>query len=228
MSGIPDYSARKFIDWLSGRTAMPALPSVYLALFATMPTDAGTGYAETDYTSYARKGALSTTTDFAAAASSGPATAANQAALTFATPTGNPTNGDVVGFGAFDSGTIAGGNLLWFDYLGGFDWLPCAVADASTEIISSKAHGYAANDRVVFSAEFGGTLPTGITAGTLYYVMSTSLATDSFRVSTASGNSGPVDITATGACMVRKVTPMTITNGVAPSFGAGQITLKAA
>lgn len=220
MTGMPDYMARKVIDHISGRTDIGTLPTPYLALFVTMPTDAGASSVETDYTSYARKSV--STSDFNAAASSGPASAANANALTFATPTGNPTNGDVIGFGAWDASS--GGNLLWFDYLGGFDWQP--VTGDTADLLTAKAHGYVLNDRVVFSAEFGGAVPTGLTAGTLYHVISGGLTTDAFKVSATQGGSA-VDITATGACMVRKVTPMTITNGVAPSFGAGQITIKA-
>jgi Flp pilus assembly protein TadG len=53
--------------------------------------------------------------------------------------------------------------------------------------VNQTNHRLVANDRVVFSTS--GTLPTGITAGTMYYVLSTSLTANSFRISTSSGGS---------------------------------------
>jgi hypothetical protein len=55
MSGQADYAAQATLDWMSGRRAMPALTSRFLALFTTAPTsDAGTGGTEASGTGYAR------------------------------------------------------------------------------------------------------------------------------------------------------------------------------
>jgi hypothetical protein len=54
-------------------------------------------------------------------------------------------------------------------------------------VITKVAHGFLAGDIVVFTTT--DTLPTGLTAGTKYYVIATSLLADSFRVSATYGGS---------------------------------------
>jgi len=221
MSGLSDYSGRNLIDWLTGKDAMPSLPTAYLALITTAPSDANAGGVETDYPSYARKATAAG--DWNAAAGSAPASATNAASIAFPTPTGDPSNNPVIGLAMYDAPTS--GNLLAFDYLGAHDWQPFFAN--TTDIVSAKAHAFLANDRVVFTAEFGGVLPTGIVAGTIYHVIAANLATDAFSVSATQGGSA-VDITATGSGMVRKVTPMNVNSGITPRFEAGALSLKAA
>jgi hypothetical protein len=57
----------------------------------------------------------------------------------------------------------------------------------------SAAHGLADGDRVILFNVFAEAIPTGVTEGTLYYVVSS--ATNSFKVSTTLGGTA-VDITA--------------------------------
>jgi hypothetical protein len=220
MSGLLDYIGGRLLEFMVGKTAMPALPTCYLALLTTLPNEAGAGGVETDYAGYVRKQTAGT--DWNNAAGSAPRTLNNAAKLTFASPTGDPTNNPVIAAALMDA--ASGGNYLALDYLGAFDWLPFFAN--TDDIASCKAHSCAANDRVVFSGEFGGTLPTGITAGTLYHVITDSLAADGFKVSATQGGAA-VNITATGNGMLRKVTPMQITNGVVPSFDVGALMLKA-
>jgi hypothetical protein len=59
------------------------------------------------------------------------------------------------------------------------------ITNASPGVVSWTAHGLSAGTRVIFSTT--GALPTGLTAGTTYYVISAGLAADSFRVSTSLG-----------------------------------------
>jgi hypothetical protein len=81
----------------------------------------------------------------------------------------------------------------------------------------SPGHGLSNTNRVQLHDTFGAALPTGITEGTLYYVVNA--ATDTFKVSTTSGGAA-VDLTAVGGGEVywQQVIPET--------FGAqGQITV---
>jgi hypothetical protein len=68
---------------------------------------------------------------------------------------------------------------------------------AADDIIDTTApHGFAVNDRVVFTALTGG---TGLTTGTVYYVIAANLGAQTFQVSTTQGGSAAVfsaDITA--------------------------------
>jgi hypothetical protein len=59
------------------------------------------------------------------------------------------------------------------------------ITNASPAVVSWTAHGLEVDERVEFATT--GALPTGITAGTDYYVLSAGLATDSFRISATSG-----------------------------------------
>jgi hypothetical protein len=60
---------------------------------------------------------------------------------------------------------------------------PATFANA-TDIITWTAHPLRENDMVSFA---GGTLPTGITAGTLYYVIAGNLTANTFQVSATPG-----------------------------------------
>jgi hypothetical protein len=54
MSGASDYSANAFGRWLTGQQPMPPLPDVFMALFATVPSDANVGGVELSGNGYAR------------------------------------------------------------------------------------------------------------------------------------------------------------------------------
>jgi len=56
---------------------------------------------------------------------------------------------------------------------------------ASPVVITRNNHGFVAGDQVIFTTT--GALPSGLTKSTRYYVLSTGLTTNSFRVSTTSG-----------------------------------------
>lgn len=59
------------------------------------------------------------------------------------------------------------------------------VTIASPAVFSKTAHGLVANDTIIFSTT--GALPTGLTAGTVYYVIAAGLTADAFEVSTSQG-----------------------------------------
>lgn len=167
---------------------------------------------------------------FAAAAGSQPSTDTNSGAtITFPQATANW--GTVVGWGLYDAATT--GNLLLWDFLGNFAWLPASVSSAASgtgAVFTTKAHGYSANDPVVDTVEFGGTQPT-VTQGTLTgytinYVGAS--ATDTFSLTTQSAGIVPIFTTSTGAVMLRKVTQQSIPANVTASFATSAFTLSAA
>jgi hypothetical protein len=61
------------------------------------------------------------------------------------------------------------------------------VTIASPAVFTQTGHGYVAGDKLRFSTT--GALPTGLTAGTYYYVISAGLGTDTFQVSATEGGS---------------------------------------
>jgi len=69
------------------------------------------------------------------------------------------------------------------------------TADSSTDIFTDAAHGLS-NGNILLLENSGGALPTGLSAGTVYYVISAT--TDTFQLSTTSGGSA-VDISDNGS-----------------------------
>ena len=61
------------------------------------------------------------------------------------------------------------------------------VTTASPAVVTKSNHGFAATNQVLFTTT--GALPAGLTKTTRYYVLSTGLTTNSFRVSTSSNGS---------------------------------------
>lgn len=75
--------------------------------------------------------------------------------------------------------------------------------NGTTETITLTAHGFTEGQALVFSVETTA-IPTGLTAGTTYYVIAAGLTANTFRVSTTRGGTA-VDLTA--ATGVTRVTP---------------------
>jgi hypothetical protein len=67
------------------------------------------------------------------------------------------------------------------------DGAAVTITIATPAVCTRTAHGYAEGEAVVFSTT--GSLPTGITAGTTYYVLSAGLTGDTFRISASEGGS---------------------------------------
>lgn len=82
------------------------------------------------------------------------------------------------------------------------------AAGVTNNDIFSEAHGLVADNRVVFWPTIGAGLPTGLSEDTGYWVISTGLTADTFRVSTSQGGAA-VDITDEGDGDAQKFTPET-------------------
>lgn len=189
----------------------------YIQLHSADPGEAGT----TNIVAIARVQAA-----FGAAAAG---TLSNSAAISFASMPAT----DVAGWSVWDVAdpTPADGSPLgacfmtgWFSTVSGLALV--RTADATNNDVQSVAHGLAANDRVVFEAVEGLTVPAGLTAGTLYHVIATGLTTDAFRVSTTQGGAA-VDITGTGSAVWRKVTVTTVSAGNTFQINAGDLDIFA-
>lgn len=85
----------------------------------------------------------------------------------------------------------------------------CTITIASPAVITKTAHGLTVDDSVVFSTT--GSLPTGIVAGTTYYVISTGLTSDDFEISDTLGGTA-VDTSGiqSGTHSVTKTTPVAV------------------
>ena len=111
-----DYLENKVLDAIFGQTALPAIGTVYFALFTDSNTatqrDAGTvtEVSTGTWTNYARVAVTNNTTNFPNA-SAGSKSNANAVSFGTATTTGNVT---VTAFGIYDAST-AGNLLCWGD-----------------------------------------------------------------------------------------------------------------
>lgn len=82
-----------------------------------------------------------------------------------------------------------------------------AVVDAAAnDTLLSRGHGLAADDRVMVWSVAGESLPSGLSAATLYWVRATGLTADAFTLSATQGGAA-VDITALGELAWAKTVP---------------------
>lgn len=222
MSGLSDYSSSNVLAYLTGKTAVPTLPSVWVALFTVAPTsDAGTGGTEVSGGSYARKSTAGADWNVpSASVGTEPATVpgftSNANTITFVQATGSW--GTVTAFGLYDA--VTSGNLLAWDYLGNFNWLPASMSSASPGIVTSPAHGYTLGDTVVVTTKYGGALPTlsgGSFSPTL--LVAATVTTDAFTLTTSGATA--LNSSSTGDFQIRKVSPQAIASGVQASFAGG-------
>ncbi len=224
MAGLTDYTAKKLLEWTVGKTAMPSLPTVYVALFTAVGADDGTGFTEVSGGSYARVATSGAT--WAAAQGSAPSSISNAAAVTFPVATADWTNGGanpVIAFGLYDAPT--GGNLLAWDFLGADTWRPATVSQASPGVLTVKAHGYANGDTVRFTTEFGGTAPSFSQSNLTGELVVANATADTFTVT----NGGvAVNTSSTGSGTVRKTVKQTVPKDIQASFAIGALAVRAA
>ncbi len=112
------------------------------------------------------------------------------------------TAGVFMGYAPINGGTVEG----------------YGTAAATGDAVTSYAHGLANDDRITTRAPIGGSLPTGLSATVLYYIVNAT--TDTFKVALTSGGSA-IDITLDGELYFQKT--------IGESFGSqGTLTLDTA
>lgn len=208
MNSMSDYLENAVLNVLRG-TAFPGVAAnYYAALYSAAPSDAGGG-TEIAVGAYARVAISPVAGSWSAPAGAG---TSNVAAITF--PQATAAYPEVVAAGLLDASTA--GNLLFWNWLtvAGAVWAFTALA--STDIITAYGHTLANGDRVVLK-QVASALPTGLSADTVYYVVSS--ATDTFQLSLTSGGAA-INFTTNGAGVVYKLNPRTIQLGDTPRFNA--------
>jgi hypothetical protein len=194
---------------LSAATYTPPA-NVFLALFTVAPSDSGGG-TEVTGGSYARKSVANNATNFPAASAGSKNLAVSQS---FVTPTA--PWGTVVAFGLFDALTV--GNLLYWGWLGSDAGkiFTATVAD----VLTAPGHTLVNDDQVRVLTIPSATLPTGLSEGTTYFVVSVS--GDTFSLSATQGGAA-INITAAGAGLVAKIEAKPITTGDTVTFAGGAL-----
>ncbi len=220
MSGFSDYWAKKVLDHTTGKTDVGSLPTAYVALFTVAGIDAGTGFTEVSGNAYARVATAGS--DWGAATASAPSTATNANAITFPAASGGNW-GTVVAFGLYDAMTM--GNLIAWDYLGNYAWMPVFVTSASPGVIDAKAHGFSVANTIVFSTEYGGTAPTFSQSNFTGLLVIANAATDTLDVTNSATQ---VNTSSTGSGMIRKVASQAINDGITALFPASSLVVSLA
>lgn len=199
---------------IADNAASAALTNLYVSLHTTWPGETGSqSTGEVAYTSYAR---------VAVARNSGGWTVTNNsvspaAGISFPECTGSTATANFFGIGTT---AVAGSpDVTKLLYKGVIGAAPTIVTGATSDTITSPAHGLVVDDPVVLSPVYGLSLPIGITEGTIYYVR-TAPDANTFTLATGPGGSPDlsIDITAVGVGAVQKVTPIAITSGVTPTL----------
>jgi hypothetical protein len=205
--------------WITNPAGMNVFDLTNMTQIGTVSTWSGTALVLT-----ANAAANSTgSTDNLAFSSFSPATGSAPSQITNAGVVGFPQAtanwGTVIAFELRDA--LTSGNLLAWDYIGNFSWLPATVSAASPGVITAHAHGYSNGDPFIFSTEYGGTAPT-FSAGNYTGVQTAAgVATDTLNVT-------GVNTSATGNGMIRKIVQQSIPANVTASFAASTLTATAA
>jgi hypothetical protein len=208
-----DFLELELLDHVLGNAAYTAPATTHIALFTVAPTDTGGG-TEVTGGSYARVAFTNNATNWPAASSG---LKQNGVAINFAQASADW--GTVVAFGIFDASTS--GNLLYWGWLGTDDGHVFTATTA--DVFTSPSHGFINTDQVRVYAVPGSTLPTGISAGTTYFVITVS--GDTFSLSLTSGGAA-IDITVAGAGLIAKITAKPILNGDTASFAINALQVR--
>lgn len=174
---LTDTAENAMLDWING-VGTPTRPttSLKLALVTAIGTESAAG-TEVVGGSYARQ-------NFTASAASAGA-ASNSGAISF---TGMPV-ADVLGVEVWDSATTP--VRYWHAPLAGV----VGTSQNTGDTITSTAHGFANGDKVAFTDQHGYSVPTGLTADTVYFVVGQTANT--FQVAATAGGAA-IAITADG------------------------------
>ena len=133
------------------------------------------------------------------AAASGAATSTAQ--ITVPMPTTGIT---ALYFGVWTA--VSAGTFLGYGGLGSTVRGLGSTDPIAGDLIQSNGHGLTTDDRVFVWAVNGESLPSPLSAATLYYVLASGLTTDAFKLSTSSGGAA-VDIAALGELGFAKTIP---------------------
>ena len=206
--------------------ASPAT-NLYVSLHNASPGDSGSqNTSETAYTGYSRVAVARTTGGWTVTQGSvsTPSNVTNAAAINFGACTAGTDTLTHWGIGLSSSGA---GTLLAYGTIGPLTWYDFTCTSASPGVLTHYGYTPSVNDRVsVYPNPQAGTLtlPTGLTAGTVYYV-GTAPGGQTSTLSTTTANGNPVNTSSTGSGLIYKDSPLAISSGVTPSFAAGALTL---
>lgn len=204
---LSNYAEGKIAEHLVGKTSWTMPTTVYVALHTGDPGETGASN-ECAGGSYARQ------------------------AVTWGSQSGGVISNSVAAaFAGMPAATVthvslwdasSGGNCLAVGPLGGSRKL--FTCDATTDVVTSPGHGLADGNRIQFDNEYGGSIPGGLSAGTVYYVRDST--TNDFKVASTAGGSA-IDLTTTVAGVVLVVSPKVVQAGDTVNFATTALSFTA-
>lgn len=209
------YNATAIANMADNAAASP-LTNLFAALHTSNPGGSGVqNTSECAYTGYARVSVARTSGGFTVTANS----VSPVATIAFGACTAGTETATHFSIGVASSGAT---KVLHSGVLG-TRLGPFGGAVSGNAITIPGLSGVAVNDRVIFHPVDGSTLPTGLTAGTSYFVIT--LSGDVITVSTTQGGAA-VTLSGSGDGLAYKSTPIAITSGVTPQLGTSTAVLE--
>ena len=189
------YTATAYANVADNAASSP-FTNVYYALHTQDPGESGDQTtSEAAYTGYARVAVARTTGGHTATTNS----ISPVATITFPVATGNHQT-----LLYYSAGWAASG-ASEIIHSGPIGSMQGVFTGATDDNITMPGHTLVVDDRVAFFPAFGGTLPTGIAEGTVYWVKTS--ATNVITISATQGGT-VIDISAVGRGVAFKVTPI--------------------
>lgn len=205
---------------IADNTATAPATNLYVSLHNGDPGEAGNQTTnETAYTNYARQAVVRTSGGWTISGTD-PTQVINAGIITF--PQCGVT-GDTLTHWGIGLAVSGAGTLLISGPIGPVagPYLEFTCTSASPGSMTVPGSSYAVNDRVSVYHTPTGTLPTGFTEGTVYYVGTASGIVIS--LSTTPSNANPVNTSSVGAGVVIKQTPLIVNALITPSIAASSL-----
>lgn len=192
-----------------------AAGSLYVSLHTADPGEGGNQTtSEATYTGYARVAVARSAGGWTVTAN----LVQNAAAVTFGLCTAGSNTITHWAVGTASSGT---GKILYKGTIGTVIQGPFTATDAG-DLFTCPGHTFANDERVAFYPAFGSSLPTGITEGTVYWIIGVSGNT--FQVSTTQAGAA-VTITADGDGVAVEAATLAVSSGITPEFAINAINI---
>ena len=212
-------------NWTSiaDNTATAPATVLYVSLHNADPGEGGSQTTnETAYTNYARV-AVNRNSGGWTISGTDPTQVVNAGTITFAQC---GVTGDTLTHWGIGLAASAAGTLLASGPIGPVagPYLEFTATLASPGVLTIPGSSYAVNDRLSLYHTPTGTLPTGTTEGTVYFV-GTVASTILVTLSTTTANGTPVNTSTVGAGVAIKQTPLVVSSLVTPSFAASSLKL---
>lgn len=206
---------------IADNTATAPLTNLFISLHTADPGEAGSQTtSETAYPSYARQGVARTSGGWTISGTD-PTQVVNAGTITFPQASGVTT--DLITHWGVGS-LVSGAGVLYASgpvgpVAGPALEFTCTSASPGSMTIPGSA--YSVNDRLSVYHTPTGTLPTGFTEGTIYFVGTA--AGIAVTLSTTTANANPVNTSSVGAGVVIKNVPLQMAQNVTPTIAASSI-----